>query len=282
MLPFVRIGPLLLQLPGLALLAGIWIGTNAVEKQAARLRLNTAAVLNMIVLGLVGGLLGARLLYALEHTNAYVAAPLSLLALSATALDAWGGLLVGAVVAYLYGRVKELPLRLTLDALAPGIAVFMIAIALANLLSGDGYGSPLQAPWAIPLWGEYRHPTQIYEFLLAMAIFLIWNFTSMGAEQPGRRFWRVLALLAAARIFTEAFHGDSAVLLGGFRVAQVVGLAVLGAAMYLDRRWASPEFASPGPPSTGIRRATSARRPVKAPAKRARSPQSKTARTPLN
>jgi prolipoprotein diacylglyceryltransferase len=279
MLPFVRIGPLLLQLPGLALLAGIWIGTNVVEAHAIRLRLNAAAVLNMVMLGLVGGLLGARLLYALEHTNAYVAAPLSLFALSATALDAWGGLLVGAAVAYLYGRAKDLPLRLTLDALAPGLAVFMIAIALANLLSGDGYGSPLQAPWAIQLWGEYRHPTQIYELLLAVGTFLIWKFTSMGTNEPGRSFWRVLALLAAARIFTEAFHGDSAVLPGGFRVAQAAGLAVLGAAMYLDRRWASPESASPGPPPTPTRRATSARRPVKAQVKRTRAPRSKPARS---
>jgi prolipoprotein diacylglyceryltransferase len=239
MLPFVRIGPLLLQIPGLVLLAGIWIGTTVVEMQAVRLRLKAAAVLNMVMVGLIGGLLGARLLYALEHINAYVAAPLSLFALSATAMDAWGGLLVGAVAAYLYGRAKGLPLRLTLDALAPGLAVFMIALALANLLSGDGYGSPLQAPWAIQLWGEYRHPTQVYEMLLAVGVFLIWKFTSMGTNAPGRSFWRVVGLLAAARIFTEAFHGDSALLPGGFRVAQVAGLVVLGAAMYLDRRWSA-------------------------------------------
>jgi prolipoprotein diacylglyceryltransferase len=239
MLPFVRIGPLLLQLPGLALLAGIWIGTGVVEKQALRLRLNAAAVLNMTMVGLVGGLLGARLLYALEHISAYLASPLSLFALSATAMDAWGGLLLGAAVAYLYGRAQGLPLRLTLDALAPGLAVFMIAIGIANLLSGDGYGSPLQAPWAIQLWGEYRHPTQIYEILLAVGIFLIWRFTSIGTDVAGRSFWRVVGLLAAARLFTEAFHGDSAVLPGGFRVAQVAGLVMLGVAIYVDRRWSA-------------------------------------------
>jgi phosphatidylglycerol:prolipoprotein diacylglycerol transferase len=279
MLPFVRVGPLLLPLPGLALLAGIWIGTNIVEQQAVRLRLNAVSVLNMIMVGLIGGLLGARLLYALEHIDAYVASPLSLFALSATAMDAWGGLLVGVAVAYLHGRAKGLPLRLTLDALAPGLAVFMTATGLANLLSGDGYGSPLQAPWAIRLWGEYRHPTQIYEMLLAVGVFLIWKFASMGTHAPGQSFWRVLAFLAAARTFTEAFHGDSAVLPGGFRLAQMAGLLVLGAAMYMDRRWAPPESASPDEPPTTRRRATPARRPVKAQIERARSPRSKPART---
>jgi len=260
MLPFVRIGPLLIQLPGLALLAGIWIGTNLVERESIRLRLNASAVLNMIMYALVGGLLGARLLYALEHLSAYVAAPLSLLALSATALDPWGGLLVGAAVAILYGRARGLPLRPTLDALAPGIAAFMIAFGVANTLSGNGYGSPLQKPWAIHLWGESRHPTQIYETVLALGVFLGWKFMQGGSMSSGNRFWLVVGLSAAARVFTEAFRGDSVITVGGFRLAQLLALLVLAATLYMGRRWsASPERGPEAP----------ARRSVPAQARRA-------------
>jgi phosphatidylglycerol:prolipoprotein diacylglycerol transferase len=243
MLPFVRVGPLLVQLPGLVLLAGIWIGTTFVEKESARLRLNPAVVLNLIIYGLIAGLLGARFLYALEHFNAYVAAPIGLFALSATAMDAWGGLLVGIGVAILYGRRRGLPLRQTLDALAPGLAVFMIAVGLANLLSGKGYGLPLQAPWSIHLWGQDRHPTQIYEILLALGVFLVWRFASPALLPAGTRFWRVVALSAAARLLTEAFHADSTLVLGGFRAVQLVALALLGVAMFMMSRW-SP--AAPG------------------------------------
>ena len=164
MLPFVRIGPLLVQLPGLVLLAGLWVGSEFVEKEALRLRLNAGAILNAVIYELIAGLIGARLLFALDHLNAYLASPISIFAISGTALDGWGGLLVGVAAAFLYGRAKALPLRPTLDALAPGVAVFMIALSLADFLSGDGYGLPLSAPWAIFLWGAYRHPTQIYEF----------------------------------------------------------------------------------------------------------------------
>jgi len=240
MLPFLRVGPLLIQLPGLALLAGIWIGMNFVEKEALRLRLRGSAVLNMIMYGLIGGLVGARLLYALEHLSAYVAAPLSLLAPSTTALDASGGMLVGAAAAFLYGRAKRLPLRATLDALAPGLAAFMIALGVANILSGNGYGSPLQAPWAISLWGEYRQPTQIYETLLAMGVLLVWSFMPAGSLSPGNRLWLVVGCSAAARVFTEAFHGDSVITPGGFRLAQVVALLLLATALYVARRWSAP------------------------------------------
>ncbi len=180
MLPFVRIGPVLVQVSGLALLAGIWIGSELVEKEANRLRLNAAAILNLIIYALIGGLIGARLLFALEHFSAYLASPISLFAISGTALDAWGGLLVGLVVGFTLWPLKALPLRPTLDALAPGLAVFMIALSLANLLSGDGYGLPLDAPWAIYLWGAYRHPTQIYELLLAIGVLIAWRLELAG------------------------------------------------------------------------------------------------------
>ena len=107
MLPFVRLGPLLLQVPGLALLVGIWFASELVEKEALRLRLNVAAILNLVIYALIAGLIGARLLYALEHLNAYLASPISLFAISGGALDGWGGLLVGLGVAFLYGRVRS-------------------------------------------------------------------------------------------------------------------------------------------------------------------------------
>jgi prolipoprotein diacylglyceryltransferase len=238
MLPFVRLGPLLLQLPGLALLIGIWIGSDWVEKQAVRLRLNPGAILNLIIYGMLAGLLGARVLFALEHLNAYLASPISIFAISGTALDGWGGLLVGLAVAFLYGRSKALPLRPSLDALAPGLAIFMIAVSVANLLSGDGYGLPLQAPWAIYLWGAYRHPTQIYELSLAVAVLIAWRLTARTEAAPGARFLLVVGFSAAARLLTEAFHADSAVTPGGFRVAQLLALAILSATLFLSRRWA--------------------------------------------
>ena len=147
--------------------------------------MKTSTLLNLIIYGLIAGLVGARLLYALEHVNAYLASPISLFALGGSAVDGWGGLLVGIVVAILYGRAQHLPLRLTLDALAPGLAVFMIAVGLANFLSGDGYGSPLRAPWAIHLWGAYRHPTQIYEVLLAVIVLLAWRYVPRNLHGPG-------------------------------------------------------------------------------------------------
>ena len=161
MYPYLRLGPFLLQLPLLALLVGVWIGSSMSEKGAARLKLPSAIVSNLIVVGLIAGIVGARLAYAARYLQAYLDNPLSLLALNVNTLAGSDGLLIGLVVAALYGRRKKLLLRPTLDALAPGLATFMVALGVSHLLSGDAFGASADLPWSIYLWNEYRHPSQV-------------------------------------------------------------------------------------------------------------------------
>src|SRR5262245_8078107 len=237
MFPFLRIGPFLIQMPGLALLAGLWAAMTLAEKEALRLKLNAAAISNMIFYSLIGGLIGARLIYAVQYLDIYLANPLSLFSLNTSTLNPVAGLIISVIIACLFGRRQKFLLRPTLDALAPGLAMMMIAIGVSNFFSGNGYGSPTHLPWAIYLWGEFRHPTQIYETVAALIVFVIWK--AIGVESQGSRIsiLQLVALSASARIFLEAFHGDSLIWPGGFRAAQVIGLMILAVAIYLARRW---------------------------------------------
>jgi prolipoprotein diacylglyceryltransferase len=53
----------------------------------------------------------------------------------------------------------------------------------------------------------------------------------------GFNFLLVVALSAAARLFLEAFRGDSLVMVGGWRAAQVWGLVVLATCLGAMRYW---------------------------------------------
>jgi prolipoprotein diacylglyceryltransferase len=50
-------------------------------------------------------------------------------------------------------------------------------------------------------------------------------------------FLLVVALSAAARVFLEAFRGDSLLIGGGLRAAQVWGLVVLAASLGMMKYW---------------------------------------------
>ena len=238
MFPYLQLGPLLLQLPPLMLLIGVWLATILVEKEAPRRGIAADQAGNLLLIGLAGGVIGARLAYAARYLNVYLADPLSLLALNFTTLALPEGLLAGALAATLYGARRKLPLRSMLDVLAPGAAVFMASLGLSHFFSGDAFGAPLKGyPWAIYLWNEYRHPAQGYETLLALFILAIIYFRLLRPRQAGVNFLWFVALSAAARLFLEAFRGDSPLWPGGWRVPQVIAWFVLAFALWAIRRW---------------------------------------------
>jgi prolipoprotein diacylglyceryltransferase len=241
MYPYLRLGPFLLQLPGLAMLAGIWVGLLLAEKEAEKLRLRPSDIYNSVFYGLVAGLIGARLVYAGRYWSAYVDDPLSLVALNPNTLSPVRGLFIALIASVLYGWRKKLPLRSTLDALTPGLALFMVFFALAHFLSGDAFGAPTQLPWAIYLWDDYRHPSQIYEFATALGIFLlVWRWPQ-GKPGSGLNFLVLISLMATSRLFLEAFRGDSLLLAAGLRAAQVVSLTILLASLGLMKIWVAPQ-----------------------------------------
>jgi prolipoprotein diacylglyceryl transferase len=237
MFPYLRLGPFLLQMPLLALLIGFWIATTFIEREAARLDLNKEKITNLIGNGLVGGILGARLLYAAQYASVYLSNPLGLFSLSTSTLSPVGGIVIGIGAASLYAYRQKLPLRQTLDALTPGLAFFMIAIGASHLLSGNAYGAPTRIPWAMYLWSDYRHPSQLYEIFFALVIFTVVLPKMIPANAPGVRFMQFVSLTAVARVFIEAFRGDSILWLDGYRSVQVMGLVVLIGCMVLLRQW---------------------------------------------
>lgn len=242
MFPVLQIGPLAIQTPGLILLVGLWIGLEVSERQALRQGWPAGRVYNLAFASLVAGVIGARLAFAAQTPAAFLKNPLGLLSLSPQMLDPGAGILVAALAAWIYIQRAGLPIWQTLDLLTGLFAVLACATGLAHLASGDAFGVESTLPWAIHLWGAKRHPTQLYEILLAITIFaLTWpgrlNPVRRFITQSGGRFWTFVVLTALARIILEAFRGDSVIVFGGFRQAQLIAWLALALGLWqLEKR----------------------------------------------
>jgi phosphatidylglycerol:prolipoprotein diacylglycerol transferase len=237
MFPFFRLGPFLVQIPELTVLLGIIFGSRFAEKEAREKKINPDLISNLIYFGLIAAIVGARLEYALRYLPIYLADPLALLALNLNTLQFSDGIMVGMLVAVIYGFRQKLPLRETLDTLTPGLAIFMIFLGISHLFSGAAYGAPANILWAINLWGANRHPTQIYEILSAAAIFTALRLHVFGKLAKGLNFAIYLALAATGSMLLETFRGDSLILASGFRTAQVVSLLTLLISFWLFTIW---------------------------------------------
>jgi phosphatidylglycerol:prolipoprotein diacylglycerol transferase len=208
----------------LGALAGLWL----FRKELARAGLPDAA-LDAAVYGLVGGLLGAKLLYVFEHLEE--GSFFSLL-LDRGGMSWFGGFVGGLLAGYATIRVKRWPVMAVLAAATPALAVGQLLGRIGCFLVGDDYGSPTTLPWGVafprglPPTTERVHPTQIYEaiYLAALTwILLRWRRQGLGDRAVLGRY---LVAAGAFRFLLEFVRVNTRVA-GPLTVAHFFALAVV-------------------------------------------------------
>ena len=207
-----------------------WFGLSLAEKRAARYHVDAEVLNNLIFTGLLAYIIGGRLFYTAEHISAFAQSPLSLISLNITLFDSWGALAAAIITGLAYAQRKGLSLWSTLDALTLFFASLAVGIGFSHLASGAAFGQETSLPWAINLWGAMRHPTQIYEIIASfLTLGLLWF--RKADSKPGSDFLLFAALTAASRLIIEAFRGDSTLIFGDLRVAQLAAWGILAIAL---------------------------------------------------
>jgi prolipoprotein diacylglyceryltransferase len=234
----------------LVLLAA-WIGLALADRRARKTPIGEKAFDVLVFVMLAAFALGGQLLAFAAHWAAFSSSPASILSLNKDLFDLWGGMASAAIAAAVVIQRKRLPAWQALDLLSVLLAALSVGLALSHLASGAAFGRTTDLPWAIQLWGARRHPTQVYELVAGLITFAAIWFWNAGV-QPGRRFLWWLALTALGRLVIEGFRGDSTLLLGGVRLAQVVAWIVLAGALAVlellqarGRKEPDAQFASP-------------------------------------
>lgn len=233
MYPLVQLGPLNLSSGGLLLVLALVAGTALAERAARRRGGEELAeqLARLTLPALAGAAIGARLWYGLFNWDLYGPSPDLLLAPRLADL-AWPGALLGGTFAgWLWGRRRGLRSAAIADAAALALPAAQAIACVGLLLSGEAFGAPTALPWGIPLFGATRHPTQLYLALAALLGYAVLLPLSRRLLPPGALFVAYLALQGLAMLLLEPFRADSLLLPFGVRAAQVVGLALLLAAL---------------------------------------------------
>lgn len=157
----------------LGALAGLWV----FRRELLRAGLPEDA-LDAAIYGLVGGLLGAKLLYVFEHLHE---SGFWSLALDRGGMSWFGGFVGGIGAGLLTMWLRRWPIVPILAAATPALAVGQMLGRVGCFLVGDDYGKPTSLPWGVafpkglPPTLERVHPTQLYEaaFLAVLAWLLV-------------------------------------------------------------------------------------------------------------
>jgi phosphatidylglycerol---prolipoprotein diacylglyceryl transferase len=207
----------------IAALVGLWL----FRRELHRSRLPADAA-DAGIVGVFAGLLGAKLLWTLEHAGE---APLSELLLARGGLSWYGGLIGGVGAGLAYILVRGWPVIATLAAATPALAVGHLIGRIGCLLVGDDYGRPTDLPWGmafpegLPPTTVPVHPTQVYEALgLAGLGWLLIRWRRSGVSDRNV-LGRYLVLAGAMRFGIEFLRINDRVAFG-LSVAHLASIAV--------------------------------------------------------
>jgi phosphatidylglycerol:prolipoprotein diacylglycerol transferase len=210
-------------LVAVAALVGLWL----LERERRRSGLPSQTT-DAAVVGVLGGLAGAKLVWAIEHAGRQ--GPFLELLLSRGGLSWYGGFIGGVAAGVAILRRHRVPIVPVLAAATPALAVAHAIGRVGCFLVGDDYGVPSDLPWAVafpeglPPTSTPVHPTQLYETLALLPLawmLLRWRregrsdafvlgayLTSAGVIRFGIEFLRVhqpiLGPLALAHLFSVA------------------------------------------------------------------------------
>ena len=205
----------------------------------------------IIFAGLLGGLIGSRINWVLEHTSEFADDPAGAL-FGGTGLTWYGGAIGGALAVGLWARRRGMFDVGLLDLCAAPLALGYAVGRIGCQLSGDGdYGKEWDGPWAmgypdgtIPTPpGVEVHPTPVYETLAMGAVALgLWRVRDRLA--PGLVFAWYLVLAGLERFLVEFIRLNETVALG-LTTPQWLSLAmILAGALWLLRARGRPAEAA--------------------------------------
>ena len=246
MFPIINIGPLAIQAAGFILLLSLFIGIWLTGIFAKNIGTNDDAIENSLLVGLVSGLLAARLGFLLQNPTVFSENPLSIISPTPSMFNPSFGIFVGLTVSIIFAQKNHLPTWPTLDTLSPILILLFVGVHLANFANGNNFGLPTKLPWGIELWNETRHPVQAYAIILSLITllglaFYTKRFRKTGFIKSGILFSLTVSVLGLITLFTRAFVSEK-VLLGNFDLWQVVGvsLVILGMLMIYRKGYTKP------------------------------------------
>ncbi|HEY6055091.1 MAG TPA: prolipoprotein diacylglyceryl transferase [Gaiellaceae bacterium] len=234
----ISVGPLTVHMYGLMLLAGIIACVWLTGVRWLRLGGNWDLTLRCAVWGVGAGVVGARL-YHVVTSWSQVPSPKwkGVFEVWQGGLGIWGGILFGVLAGAWIVRKDGKPVRVAMDAVAPGLLLAQAIGRIGNWWNQELFGGPTSLPWGLKIDPLHRpagylasptfHPTFLYELLwdVAGVLVLLWVDRRFRIRAPGL-FALYVSWYTFGRMFEELLRVDPSHHVFGERLNFWVSLGV--------------------------------------------------------
>lgn len=262
----IHLGPLEITGYGIMVMVAFLFGGWILALELRRRQLAEDYAADIVAAAVIGGIVGAKIWYAVLTHDASAL-------LSRGGMVWYGGFIGGALAVALNGRRLRVPIRWTMQLVAPVLAVSYAIGRIGCFLVNDDYGRPTNLPWGMKfprglppstagnlqrLFGVpvppgtdpgtvmAVHPTQLYEVALMLGAFaVLWRLRK--ADRPiGWLFGIYLIFAGVERFLIEIVRAKDDRFLGPFTIAQLTSCILVLIGIWLAQRWSHGESPAPG------------------------------------
>lgn len=270
---FIELGPVRIHFYALFILLGIVLAIVIADRRLKSRGAAGGLALDIALWTVPFGVIGARVFHVLTHWSDYFYAGADLGAIIRVwegGIAIYGGLLGGALGAWLGTRQTGIKFWSFADAVAPGILLAQAIGRWGNYFNQELFGTPTDLPWGLEIdstnpaypkglpAGELFHPTFLYESLWSLAgVALLLLLDRRFQLRWGKLFASYLIFYSIGRIWTESLRIDPSEVLLGLRTniwSALFGIAIgVGLFVWQTRRHPEPEATvyRPGHPAKG-------------------------------
>ena len=207
----------------------------AVRREA---KLSYETVVTAALVGIPSGIIFSKLLHVIDMW-VYTGSPGPLW--SFEGLTIWGAVLGATLGVWVYSRFSKLQFGYLVDLVAPGIILAQAVGRVGCTINGCCYGIPTSLPWGFIYTqpesygyaaslvlpeGMGLHPTQVYEIIFCLIVFVVLLKLRGRFKPDGSLFLIYLSAYSLWRIGI-GFLREGTPFLFGLHQAQVIGIIVL-------------------------------------------------------
>lgn len=241
-IPIYGFGAMLIVAVSLGLLLAVW--------RSRREKLDPNLILDLSSWIIIGGLVGARLLYVMEYWGETITNAREIMHVWEGGIAFYGSVIGAAAAFFLFRVFREFPVLATLDAIAPSIALGIAMGRIGCFLNGCCYGELCPIPWLAvrfpkesPAWLAQRaqgliarnapwslpiHPTQLYSAVDGLIILMLLSAYYPIRRRDGEVIGLLMLTYPITRFMVDRLRDDETGLLFGMTSAQMISIMLLG------------------------------------------------------
>jgi phosphatidylglycerol:prolipoprotein diacylglycerol transferase len=233
-----KIGPLTIHSYGVMIAAGVLCAYLTAHIRAKKRNIDTEFLFSLLILTLIFGFLGAKLLYCIVELKAVMENPSEIL--SGGGFVVYGGIIGGIAAAYIACRIKKRSFIQYFDLMIPSVALAQGFGRIGCFLAGCCYGAETNSAIGIIFQNSDFAPNGVKllptQLISAAGDFLMFGLLILYARKPrerGKVGGLYMILYGAGRFVLEYFRGDLRGSVGILSTSQFISVIIFAFGLVL-------------------------------------------------